>query len=177
MDQILIYTERLTIKPISLSDASDMFDYRSDESVSRFQNFKPKTIAEIEKFIKHYTKSFNEEDSWFQAGVYLNTKMIGDIGIHFLGPENRQCEIGYTISPRYQKNGYGKESVSAMVHYLFGKLKKHRITASLDPRNAASIALLESIGFRKEGLFRKSILNNGGWEDDLVYAVLDEEWE
>jgi len=35
---------------------------------------------------------------------------------------------------------------------------------------------LESIGFRKEGLFKKSILNQGTWEDDLIYAILNEEW-
>lgn len=177
MNEIQIKTERLTIKPVSLADARDMFEYRTNENIFRFQTFKPKTINEIEDFIKNNSKGFNKEGKWFQLGIYLKAKMIGDIGIHFIGPNNKQCEIGYTISHMYQNNGYGKESVKGVVTYLFEKLNKHRIIASLDPHNLASIALLESVGFRKEGLFEKSLLNNDRWEDDLVYAILNEEWE
>ncbi len=177
MNEVHIKTERLTIKSVSLTDAPDMFEYRTDECVVRFQTLNPKSINEIEDFIKDYTKFFNIEDKWFQLGIYLHEKMIGDIGIHFIGPRNMQCEIGYTISHLYQNNGYGKESVRGVVNYLFKELKKHRIVASVDPGNAASIALLESVGFRKEGRFKKSILHNGRWEDDLVYALLDKEWE
>ncbi len=102
--------------------------------------------------------------------------MIGDIGIHFIGPENKQVEIGYTISRDFQRQGFGKEAVIGIINYLFKNLQKHRITASLDPKNSASIALLESIRFRKEGLLKQSILNQGVWEDDLLYALLSEEW-
>ena len=176
-NKILIRTERLTIKPITLADASAMFEYRTKEKIFLFQTFKPGTLHEIEDFIRNSTTGFNEEGRWFQLGIFHNSTMIGDIGIHFIGPENSQCEIGYTIHPVYQKKGYGKESVIGVVNYLFKVLQKHRITASTDPQNAASIALLESLGFRKEGLFKKSLFINGNWEDDLIYAILAEEWE
>lgn len=173
----MIKTARLFIKPITLNDAQDMFEYRTLENAARFQSFRPKTMADIEAFIHNNNSEFNIENSWFQVGVFLKQKMIGDIGIHFVGPANKQCEIGYTIGESYQKKGYGKESVRGVVDYLFQKMNKHRIVASLDPKNEASIALLESLGFRKEGLFKKSLLNHGIWEDDLIYALLNEEWE
>lgn len=177
MNQIFIKTKRLIIKPISLNDVHHMFEYRAHENVARFQSFRPKTMADVEAFIKNNPFEFNTENSWFQLGVFLNQMLIGDIGIHFVGPENKQCEIGYTIGEAYQKKGYGKESVWGITNYLFKEMNKHRISASLDPKNEASIALLESLGFRKEGLFKKSVLNNGIWEDDLVYAKLNEEWD
>lgn len=177
MEQLHIVTPRLVIKDIELINAYDMLEYRVVESVQEFQSFHPKNIDDIKQFIAENTNVFNTENSWYQIGVFLDGKLIGDIGIHFLGPENLQCEIGYTISPNYQKRGYGKESVSYVLNYLFNNLKKHRVFASLDPKNISSISLLERIGFRKEGLHIKSILNNGVWEDDLIYAILDEEWE
>lgn len=177
MGRFLLTTPRLRLANIDLVNAQDMLDYRLDESVQRFQSFRPKSIDDIKRFISDNTANFNIENNWYQIGVFLDEKLIGDIGIHFLGPANLQCEIGYTISPKFQKRGYGKESVSCVIDHLFKDLQKHRVFASLDPGNLSSIALLESVGFRREGLHKKSILCNGVWEDDLLYAILDEEWQ
>ena len=46
--------------------------------------------------------------------------MIGDIGIHFLN-DGFQTEIGYTICPEYQKNGYALEAVHSVLNYIFTK--------------------------------------------------------
>ena len=172
----IVKTNRLVIKEITTRNADDMFEYRSNLEVQAYQSFKPRVKTEVIDFIKRNTRTFNKEETWYQLGIFLNEKMIGDIGIHFIGPENQQCEIGYTIGQHEQRKGYGKEAVIGVIDYLFKELNKHRIIASLDPNNEASKYLLESIGFRKEGLFIKSIYNNGKWEDDLVYALLEEEW-
>jgi RimJ/RimL family protein N-acetyltransferase len=153
-----------------------MFEYRSNDIIQKYQSFKPKDKAEIVKFIKINTKVFNKEDTWYQLGIFENGRLIGDIGIHFIGPDNKQCEIGYTISQNEQRKGYGKEAVIGLINYLFCQMGKHRIIASLDPNNEASRRLLESIGFRNEGLFIKSVYDGSKWEDDLVYALLEEEW-
>jgi len=64
-----------------------------------------------------------------------------------------------------------------VIDYVFGELKKHRISASVDPNNIKSIRLLEQIGFRKEAHFIESLLLNGQWVDDVIYALLAREWE
>ena len=61
-------------------------------------------------------------------------------------------------------------------NYMFSELGKRRIIASIDPRNESSIRLVERLKFRKEAHFKESILINGEWVDDLVYAVLKDEW-
>jgi hypothetical protein len=43
-------------------------------------------------------------------------------------------------------------------------------------RNAASVALLERLGMRREGHLRESTWAKGEWTDDLVYALLPDEW-
>jgi len=97
------------------------------------------------------------------------------MGIHFI-EDNYQAEIGYTLSPAFQGKGYAIEAVKAILDYLFSKLKKHRITASVDPDNIKSIRLLENVGFRKEAHFIKSFRMNDQWYDDCIYAILTEEW-
>ncbi|MEI7530117.1 MAG: GNAT family protein, partial [Elusimicrobiota bacterium] len=88
---------------------------------------------------------------------------------------NRQAELGYTLAPEHQGKGYATEAVVRVVEYLF-KLKKHRITATADPRNTPSIKLMERLGMRKEGHFKKSFWTGKAWADDVAYALLREEW-
>ena len=63
-----------------------------------------------------------------------------------------------------------------MVDFLFGTLNKHRVIASIDPRNSASIRLIERLGFRKEAHLKKSYYLHEEWVDDIIYAKLKTEW-
>ena len=102
--------------------------------------------------------------------------LVGDIGLHFLSDPPRQMEIGYTLSPEHRGKGYGTEAVRAAIDFCFRTLDKHRVHASVDPRNTASMALLERLGLRKEGHFRQSLWWKGQWVDNVIYAILASEW-
>lgn len=171
---------RLYLRAIQLEDAEEIFNYKSDKENNKFQGFIPKSIAEVENFIQNRTaREINIENTWFQfVIVHQQThKIIGDVGIHFLEGGNNQVEFGITIGADYQKNGYAKETVETIFSYLFKDLKKHRIIASLDPKNFASIRLMESVGMRKEAHFKKSLWIDNEWVDDVIYAILKEEYE
>jgi len=179
-NNISIETQRLVIKVIQPADAGKMFEYRSDPRVSKFQNWKPVNYESIIKFInENLNVKINQADTWKQFGIYSKNDggLIGDIGMHFLDPQNSVVEIGFTLSPENQGFGYGCEAVSAIIQYLFKKLEKHRIIASTDPRNDRSIALLKRVGMRKEAHFKKSFLTNGEWVDDIIFALLEEEYK
>jgi RimJ/RimL family protein N-acetyltransferase len=175
-----IETPRLLMKPLQLQDTQGMYAYRSDPAVTRYQSWQPVREEEVEAFILKYgNDSINVVDSWCQLGVYRKAtqELIGDVGMHFLPPDAQQVELGFTISPRHQRQGYAAEAVDALLSYLFGSLNKYRIMASVDPRNTASIALLEKVGMRKEAHHIQSVWTPEGWGDDMIYAVLREEWE
>ena len=57
-----------------------------------------------------------------------------------------------------------------------GGSERHRIQASVDPRNVASMALLRSLGMRQEAHFRESLWLQDAWVDDVVFAMLAREW-
>lgn len=174
-----ILTERLLVRNLGISDAQAFFAYKSLPEAIRFQFWRPKTLDEIKEFILDLESvQLNEPDAWLQLAVCLKEtgEMIGDIGMHFHPEEATQAEIGYTISPAHQRKGYATEAVRAIVGYLFEVLGKRRVTASVDPRNTPSAAVLERLGFQKEAHFRRSLLMDGEWCDDCVYAILKEEW-
>lgn len=178
-NEVYIFTERLVLRTIKLTDAASMLRYRSNPIVYEYQNWKPRTLEDVKEFIDRNTCSLpNIPNTWYQLGIFIkeDNDMIGDIGIHFIDSDNLQVEIGVTLSLGYQGKGYATEAAIEVINYIFHTLKKHRVIASVDPRNIKSVALLNRIGMRKEAHFRQSIWFNGDWADDVVFAVLKEEW-
>jgi RimJ/RimL family protein N-acetyltransferase len=102
--------------------------------------------------------------------------LIGDCGIHVLKSDPRIVEIAITIAPDCQSRGYATEAVNALLDHLLVRLGKHRVFASVDPRNLNSMALMQRIGLRKEAHFVQSLWFKGGWTDDVVFAMLAGEW-
>ncbi|TCL61465.1 RimJ/RimL family protein N-acetyltransferase [Hydrogenispora ethanolica] len=174
----ILRTKRLILKALEEKDADRLFAYRSDPEVYRYKGWKPRLRAEAVDFIRRNTVEFDRPGTWFQLGIYDrdSLELVGDAGLHFLEPEGLQVEIGYTIAPPHQRQGLAGEAVREVIGYLFRVMRKHRIIASVDPENAASLALAESLGLRREGHFRKSVWNGDYWEDDVIYAILAEEW-
>ena len=172
-------SNRIELRSIIISDKYDIFQYRSDPEVYKYQTWKPKTIDEIEEFINSKIVSEpNIEGTWMQFAVCNkdDNKVIGDCGIHFLPEAPEQVEIGITIGRANQGRGMASEALNLIFEYIFHKLQKHRIIASVDPENTSSMKLMEKMKMRKEAHFKKSILINGEWVNDVIYAILAEEW-
>mgnify|MGYP001377402313 CR=1 FL=1 len=176
---MILESNRLLLRPISLDDKIDVFQYRSDKEVNKYQGWIPETIEDVEKFISKNPVKINVPETWFQLVIVEkeSQKLIGDIGIHFFDKQNFQVELGCTLHKDFQNKGYATESLTMVIDFLFLELKKHRIIASIDPENKNSIRLVERIGFRKEAHFIESLLVNGKWVDDMIFALIEKDWE
>ena len=170
--------KRLILRSVKQEDKSEIFAYRKDAETNKYQGWIPEIISDVEEFINKIPKEINLPDTWFQLVIIEkeSNRIIGDVGIHFLGNDNMQCEIGCTLNKLFHNKGYATEALSAVIDYLFNELKKHRIITSIDPENESSIRLVERLGFRKEAHFIESLFINGKWVDDIVYALLSREW-
>ena len=172
---------RLRLRPVQLSDAESIFQYRSHPETSKFLSMIPVSTMDVHAFIEKTSTEIDIPGTWFQFVIIENqlNKVIGDIGIHFLDndTENKQVEIGYTLSANHRGKGYATEALHAVITFLFQNLKKHRIIASIDPTNTSSIKLIERLGFRKEAHFVESLYFHGEWVDDVIYALLAKEWK
>ena len=173
-----ILTERLLLRRLAPGDAGPLFRYRNHPEVTRFQSLRLESESAALDFIRGLPVEPGEPDTWFQLALCLRTdgQLIGDVGIHFKDSHG-QAGIGYTLDPDHQGQGYAREAVAALLAYLFGKLGLHRVTASIDPENTKSLALVRNLGMRQEATFIQNVWNGTDWEDECVYALLREEWE
>lgn len=82
------------------------------------------------------------------------------------------ASIGYWMGLPYVRRGYMTAAVRAVIPFVFGTLRLHRLEAACIPVNAGSIRLLENNGFVREGYAREYLCINGAWQDHLLYARL-----
>ncbi|WP_293577229.1 GNAT family protein [Phaeobacter sp.] len=80
--------------------------------------------------------------------------------------------LGYWTGEPFARNGYMREAIGAVVHHAFTKLDLSRIEAACLPENAASRGLLESAGFKYEGVAQSYLQINGRWRTHVLYASL-----
>jgi RimJ/RimL family protein N-acetyltransferase len=178
MDLVLA-TLRLRLDALREDDAEELFRYRSNPVVARYQGWRPTRQTEALDFIRTQRQwSPNTRGDWVQRAIRLADQdtLIGDIGLHIPVDHQDSYEFGITIAPEQQGNGYAYEAARGLFDYLFETFDARRIHASIDPRNHASEALLRSLGMRQEAHFRERFLLHDEWVDDVIFAILAREW-
>ena len=168
----LLITERLLIKPLEEDHYKAFHDYHSLEKVYCYQSFQPSTYKDTLDYIESHTA----HDYCILAVLDLSEEiLIGDISLTFI--KNGQVEIGYSLDPKFQNQGYAYEACKRVLKHLFVELGMHRFYATLVPENMASQRLLEKLNFRKEGHFKKCVWTGQVWLDDMVYGLLADEYK
>lgn len=176
-DPVQLETARLRLDALRGEDAAALFACRADPAVSRYQGWRPVSLDEAVRFIERQQGVvFDTPGTWFQFAMRLRHGgvLAGDLGLHFVDADT--VEFGVTLSPAQQGRGLAAEAVRAVLGLVFDTLKRHRVYASVDPRNLACVKLLERLGMRKEAHFRESWRDGDAWADDAIYAMLDSEW-
>jgi RimJ/RimL family protein N-acetyltransferase len=175
---MLIVTERLLLRRFRKADAQILAGYRSDPEVARYQSWDaPFPLLRAETAVDNFMASDPGQAGWFQYAIeHAEEKvLIGDVAVH-LHDNLKQAEIGFTLATAYQKRGYATEAVAAVLDRLFRVQGLHKVTGECDARNRNSAALMERLGFSREGHLRQQTWIKGEWTDDLIYGLLAEEW-
>ena len=117
--------------------------------------------------------------TWFQLALVerATATMVGDCGLHCRQDDPRQMEVGITLAPSHQRRGYATEALSHLLGFVFGTLRKHRVSAVTDAENSAAASLFGRLGFRQEAHFVEHRWLKGNWGSEFVFALLRREWE
>lgn len=168
-------TNRLIVRAFSPTDADDLYAYLSDERVYQFE---PGTPISREEARRTATELTTSPDYW---AVELQTerRLIGHLYFKQTEPPHLLTwELGYILSPHYQRRGYASEAVAGLLAYAFAAAPVHRVVAHCSPDNIGSWKLLEKVGFQREGLLRQNIYfrrDPAGeplWMNSYVYGLL-----
>jgi len=179
MDFVTLETARLTLRHFTDADLVPFMAYRNDPDVARYQSWEGMSEAEAHVIIaEQKLLQPGVPGQWLQIAIELKETgtLVGDCALKIDEHEERQAEIGYTLARAYQRKGIAAEAVSCVLDFAFKMLEMHRVIAITDCENAASIALLERLGLRREGHFIQNVWFKGKWGDEYLYAILQNEW-
>lgn len=156
--EIVIETERLTLRKFTLDDAVFMLELLNTPAWLRFIGDKNvRTIEEAEQYLLNGNiRSYREYGFGFYVVVIKETQeLIGICGI--VKREGLDdIDIGFGFLPQFIGKGYGYEAASATLDYAINDLKIKRIVAIVNPENAGSIALIKKIGLQFEKMIQLS---------------------
>jgi len=170
-------TRRLLLRAIATSDVDDHAALFADPDVLRYLYEAEMTTEEMAvHFTRRHWRGHPGPGEWCNLAVEYEGVFIGEVGLGLVNETHRSYEIGYVFSPRFRGMGLATEATRALVDAAFRDLGAHRVVARLDARNTASRHLLERLSFRREAHFVRNEFVKGEWTDELVYAVLDDEW-
>jgi RimJ/RimL family protein N-acetyltransferase len=179
VDFTALESPRLRLRRLRASDLPAFCRYRADPAVARYQSWETFTREEGARFFEEQAGHHPDiPGTWFQMAVTLKQTgdLLGDLGLHTLGDEPRQAEIGFTLAPAAQGKGFATEAVTCVLDYVFLRLGKHRVTALTDAENLPAQRVLERVGMRREGHFRQNVWFKGKWGDECLFAILRTEW-
>ena len=162
INELLIETERLILRPFKQSDLHDFYEYASVLGVGEMAGWKHhETIEKTQEILDMFIK----EDKTFAIVFKGNNKVIGSLGIEKYGLEEKLTEfngyygreIGYILSKDYWGQGIMPEAVAAVIDYLFNKLHLDFLTCGYYDFNNQSKRVQEKCGFKP---YRKLVMES-----------------
>jgi len=175
-----LITPRLTLRPYLDGDLPALHDLFGRDDVARYLMWEPMSIDEARTLLERrvdQTRIDADGDAILLAVVETASgRMIGELMLRVTSIESGQGEIGWSIHPDAQGRGLATEGAREMLRLGFEELGLHRIVADADPRNTASLKVMEHLGMRREALLVENEFVKGEWISEVVCAILASEW-
>ena len=172
-------SQRLRLREFRLADFEAILAYDSDPEVVKYVCYGPYTPDECRKELTwHIAHQQAEQRIFYHLGVTLadDDRLIGWCGLEMISHTNREAEIAYALHRDYWGQGFATEAAAAMLSAGFDQLGLHRIFATCNPLNEASIHVLTKLGMRYEGCMVGQKWCRDAWRDVAMYAILEDEW-
>ena len=169
----MIETARLRLRPFVVpDDVAAVHAFQSREEVARWLYWEPRDEDEVRAVLESHLS--RPPEAGVVYAIDLDGELIGTANVAV--GEHRQGEIGFMLHPDHQGHGYATEAAEAIVELAFGTYHLHRVYGRVEPRNTASVRVLERLSMRKEAHLIENEWVKGEWQSEAVYAILAREW-
>ena len=173
-------TERLLLRPFTEDDLDDVTAYHSLPEVVRYLYWGVRDRDQVRELLgqRRRRRRLAEEGDIATLAVVLQEtgRVIGEVNLHWVSAMHRQGEFGFVFHPDFHGHGYASEASTRLLDLAFDSLGLHRVYGRADASNVASAALMRRLGMRQEAHFVQNEIFKGDWGDEVVFAILADEW-
>lgn len=168
---------RLTLRELRRTDAASLVAMLATEEVARYISPPPSTVQGFERFIDwtHRQRS---------AGAYVcfavvpegMDSAVGIFQVRQLDQAFETAEWGFALGSPFWGTGIFVEAASLTLEFAFETLGVHRLEARAAAQNGRGNGALMKLGAVREGVLRRSFLRNGVYLDQILWAIVREDW-
>lgn len=160
----MIQTPRLLLRRARMDDLDDMHRILANAVAMRYWSTPPHgDIEQTRAWLGAMIDASPDESDDFI--VEHGGRVIGKAGCW------RLPEIGYILHPDYWGQGLAREALGAAIIHVFATSPVTALTADVDPRNAASLRLLERLGFRETHRAERTMQIGDEWCDSVYLSL------
>ncbi len=166
-------TERLILKRITKSCLDDVYEYRSDPSVSRYLLWSyDKSKDYTESYLDYLDELYNK-GKFYDFGIFLKDsgKMIGTVGFTTINFCKNAASVGYVLNSKYWGCGFAKEALEKIIEFGFESLFFEKLYAKFIEENTQSKRVLEKCGFIFHSYESKFLNVKGRMERIVIYEL------
>lgn len=165
---------RVRLRRLSAADVPALFALFSDPVATRYWSHPPFTdVAQADELLRDIDRHAEAGDL-LQWGIEARDTraIVGTVTLAALDRTHRRAEIGFMLAQARWGQGLAREAVECVRDHAVAALGLARLEADVDPRNAASLGLLERMGFEREGYLRARWRIGGEVQDTVLLGWL-----
>ncbi len=175
MEPITLTDGDLTLRPWDADDVEAVFTACQDPEIQRWTTIpSPYSREDAEWFVSTSPDRWESGEATFAAVDSTTGALLGSFGIGRFdavsGPE-----IGYWVSAEARGRGVATRAVRRMARWAFEDMGSDRVVWRAYVGNVGSRAVVESVGFRVEGIERRGIVQRGQRRDNWLGSLLPDD--
>jgi [ribosomal protein S5]-alanine N-acetyltransferase len=170
--------ERVVLRPPALRDAADLYAVLSDAETMRYWSTVAMTDPAEARRLIEMAREEQAAHTMYEWALALraDNRVVGSCCLFNFEWNNGRAELGFVLVRRLWGQGLMREGLVTLLDFAFGRLGLRRLEADVDPRNEASLVLLERLGFRREGVLRERWNVGGELQDAVLLGLLAREY-
>jgi ribosomal-protein-alanine N-acetyltransferase len=158
------------------SDAPALHGLLTAPEVARFVSTPPASVDAFERFIAKANRQRSGKYICYAVTLKGSDTAIGLFQIRETEPNFEAAEWGFALGSAFWGTGIFSESAQLILQFVFLTLGVHRLEARAAVRNGRGGRALQKMGAVQEGVLRKSFKCNGEYLDQVLYAIVKDDW-
>jgi RimJ/RimL family protein N-acetyltransferase len=178
-DRPLLRGEEVWLRPLEKRDMPAYIAGINDTEVGAYAGYRmPMSLEQANAWHEHILEHARSGEGYFFAVCELgDDRFIGTTWFKEVNRLDGNAELAIYMDRDHIGSGWGTDAQRALLAFGFGTLGLERVWLTVNADNARAIHSYEKVGFRREGVMRRSFRVKGELTDSLLMAILRDEWE
>jgi [ribosomal protein S5]-alanine N-acetyltransferase len=175
---VTLHTPRLSVRRVRDEDLPALMAVNGDDEVTRHLPYASwHSLEDAQAWLLR----MRGQEAGGSACQYVladkdSAQALGTALLFRWEPTSARAELGYVLGRAHWGRGLMQEGLAALIGFAFDGLQLHRLEAEVNPANTASLALLQRLGFVREGVLRERWAPKGQHHDVVAHGLLRREW-